>query len=213
LVDDCSQKGPRKIVQVFTGNEPCPKGTIVNLGAGLETAFYRVDNQKLTWIDLDLPEVISLRDKLLSNNDRIHQIAKSVLDYSWMDDVKKHSDECFFFAGGLFMYFTEEQIKALLLEMARRFPRSELIFDSISTKGIYYANKMLTQSKMTDALMQWGVDNTNILESWSQQIKIVSQIPYFKGMKTMKGFPFLIRLKMFIYDSMNKSGITHLKFC
>lgn len=48
-----------------------PNGKIVNLGAGLETAFSRVDNQKLTWIDLDLPEVIELRKNLLPESNRV----------------------------------------------------------------------------------------------------------------------------------------------
>jgi len=39
-----------------------PNATIVNLGAGLDTTFYRIDNKKLTWVDIDLPEVISLRN-------------------------------------------------------------------------------------------------------------------------------------------------------
>ncbi len=189
-----------------------PSGIIVNLGAGLETAFYRVDNQNLTWIDLDLPEVISLRKQLLGETGRVHLIAKSIIDYSWMDDVKKYGNQFFFFAGGLFMYFKEIEIKTLLLEMTRQFPHSELIFDSISKKGMYYANKMLKESHMEDAEIQWGIDDTTIIKGWSPQIEIVNQISYFEDIKVMKGFPFVLRLKMFLYDLANKSGITHIKF-
>jgi O-methyltransferase involved in polyketide biosynthesis len=97
---------------------------IVNLGAGLETAFYRVDNGTLTWVDLDLPEVINLRRELLPPPDRVHYIAKSILDYSWIDEVKTLGTHFLFFAGGLFMYFSEEQVKSFFLEMANQFPNS-----------------------------------------------------------------------------------------
>lgn len=91
-----------------------PHATIVNLGAGLETAFYRVDNGLLNWVDLDVPEVIDLREKLLPPPTRVRYIAKSILDYSWMDDVKELGTDVFFFAGGFFMYFTPQQVKSCI---------------------------------------------------------------------------------------------------
>lgn len=193
--------------------EKHPQATIVNLGAGLDTAFYRIDNQQLTWIDLDFPEVISLREKLsLNATDRYHYIAKSVLDYSWMDEVKKYSDKIFFLAGGLFIYFTEEQVKSLLVTMAGNFPDAELIFDSVSTRGIYYANKMLSGAKMTNAQLQWGLDDASVLESWSKKIKVINSMPYFKGIKCMPGFPIKFRLRMFHNDFFAGNGIVQLRF-
>ena len=47
-----------------------PEGTVVNMGAGLETSFFRVDNGKISWFDLDLPEVIELRKKFFDETDR-----------------------------------------------------------------------------------------------------------------------------------------------
>ena len=82
-------------------------------------------------------------------------------------------------AGGFLMYFTENQVKSLLLKMAKNFPQSELIFDSIPIKGIKYANRMLDQAKMSNAILQWGLDYGVELENWSTNIKLVSQIPYF----------------------------------
>jgi len=38
-----------------------PEGTVVEIGAGLNTRFERVDNGKVHWFDLDLPRVIDLR--------------------------------------------------------------------------------------------------------------------------------------------------------
>ncbi|NUR59733.1 MAG: class I SAM-dependent methyltransferase, partial [Catenulispora sp.] len=38
-----------------------PDGTVVELGTGLNTRFDRVDNGRVRWIDLDLPDTIALR--------------------------------------------------------------------------------------------------------------------------------------------------------
>lgn len=189
-----------------------PKAVIVSLGAGLETAFYRVDNGELTWVNLDLPEVMQLREQLLPLKPREHAIAKSILDFSWMDEVQKLGDEFFFFAGGLFMYLTEKQNKALFTELARRFPNAELIFDSISVKGLFYANRALGQSTMKDAVMHWGLDDAQQLKQWSPHIDVAASYPSFVKIKTRAKVPFKVRVKMFLYDMFDKGGIVHLRF-
>lgn len=186
-------------------------GTIVNLGSGLDTTFYRINNPKVTWIDLDLPEVIALRKKLLPKSKQVVSIAKSILDYSWMDEIKKYDDEFFFFAGGLFIYFTEDEVTALFLEMAKRFPKSELIFDSISKKAMNYANKALSGAKMAGAIMHWGIDDIRQIEDWSAELKVIDEHGYFKGIKMRKGFPLKLRFKMFLYDCGDKSAVAHVK--
>ncbi|MGE5410463.1 MAG: class I SAM-dependent methyltransferase, partial [Clostridiales bacterium] len=50
-----------KAIREFLGKHP--KATIVNVGCGLDTTFDRVDNGSLRWYDLDLPDVIELREK------------------------------------------------------------------------------------------------------------------------------------------------------
>jgi len=47
-----------------------PRASIVNLGAGLDTTFHRVDNELIHWYDLDLPAVIVVRRQLLPEPDR-----------------------------------------------------------------------------------------------------------------------------------------------
>ena len=44
-------------------------------GAGLETSFYRNDNGKTIWYEVDLPNVIEYRKEILKQNER-HCFAK-----------------------------------------------------------------------------------------------------------------------------------------
>ncbi len=42
-----------------------PDAVIINIGCGLDTRFFRVDNGRINWYDLDLPEVIKLGNNFL----------------------------------------------------------------------------------------------------------------------------------------------------
>lgn len=42
-----------------------PDATVVALGEGLETQFWRVDNGRVRWVSVDLPEAIAVRRRLL----------------------------------------------------------------------------------------------------------------------------------------------------
>ena len=40
-----------------------PDATVVALGEGLETQFWRVDNGRVRWVTVDLPESVALREQ------------------------------------------------------------------------------------------------------------------------------------------------------
>ena len=63
------------------------QATIVNLGCGLDTTFSRVDNGSILWYDLDLPDAIEYRRRLIPETERSKCIPKSIFDQSWMDDI------------------------------------------------------------------------------------------------------------------------------
>jgi len=106
-----------------------PRASVVNIGAGLDTTFYRVDNGIIHWYDLDLPAVIYIRKQLLPEPDRVTYIAKSLFDSSWCKDVKHTENGVFMIAGGLLRYFEEAQVRQLFLLLADNLPGGEIVFD------------------------------------------------------------------------------------
>ena len=42
-----------------------PQAAVVHLGCGLDTRFERVDNGQVEWFDLDIPDVMALRESLI----------------------------------------------------------------------------------------------------------------------------------------------------
>lgn len=52
-----------KKIEEFLGKHP--DGTVVNVGCGFDTTFDRIDNGRVSWFDLDLPDVIEIRKQFI----------------------------------------------------------------------------------------------------------------------------------------------------
>lgn len=158
-----------------------PETTVVNLGCGLDTTFFRVDNDKIQWFDLDLPDAIEYRKQFIPESPRNKYIAKSVFDYSWFEDIEYDQKKgIFFIAGGLIYYFKEDQIKDLFKKMADKYPGGLLIFDAISKLAIWISNQRIKkyerQGKLkSNEIPYWifGIGNPKkIFPKWSKTIKL-----------------------------------------
>ncbi|HMT02510.1 MAG TPA: class I SAM-dependent methyltransferase [Burkholderiales bacterium] len=189
-----------------------PEAVIIDLGAGLETAFYRNDNGKLTWVDIDFPEVIDLRNKLLPISNRVHSYGKSILDDSWIEDVKKLGKHFLFISNGVFMYFKENEVKEILNKLNENFPDGKIVFDFISKKGLKYANQQMETAKILDAKIAWDVDNIKeILNILPTGVK-ANKKAYFKNFKSKLNVSIYSKLKLWFYDVFDQSGLAEITF-
>jgi O-methyltransferase involved in polyketide biosynthesis len=107
-----------------------PDATVVALGEGLETGFWRSDNGRVRWLTVELPEMAALRRELLPGAPNLRLIEGSALDEAWMDEVDA-SRGVLLTAQGLLMYFEPEQVHGLMASARGRFAGGALIFDAI----------------------------------------------------------------------------------
>jgi len=140
-----------------------PAGTVVALGEGLETQFWRVDNGRVRWLTVDLPQVVDLRHRLLPVSERQRLVAGSVLDRAWMDEIDT-VDAVLFTAQGLLMYLSRDDVHGLVTACARRFPGASLAFDTVpkwfsaqTTRGA-----VRTPQGYQAPPMPWGVDGAEL---------------------------------------------------
>lgn len=75
-----------RTVQAFL--EHSPDGVIVQLGCGLETAYYRCDNGHTHWYAVDLPHVMEYRRKLLPEPERETYLAGDAFAEDWIRQVR-----------------------------------------------------------------------------------------------------------------------------
>lgn len=182
-----------------------PGGTVVELGCGLETSFWRVDDGVVSWICVDVPEVLAIREKILSLNSRCKNVAtkhvgKATLDLSWMDEVDPKKG-VFITAQGLLMYFEEPLVRTLITAIFERFPGVELAFDTVprwtSKKSVKDNGVQLTPNYRLPPL-PWGVNRDEIgplLRSWTPKVGAVEVVLYgaFRGARG-RLWPLLARI-------------------
>lgn len=151
-----------------------PRTTVINLGAGLDSRFQRVDNGLMQWYDLDLPEVIAIKRRFFKESERYRFIARSVMDFAWMDDVAEQGSPVLIIAEGLLMYFNEKELRSLFDELVNRFPRAEMLFEMIPIGA-------LGTRRFHDALadfnveFKWSLINSRLLETWNNQIRFIEE--------------------------------------
>ncbi|MGW8782599.1 class I SAM-dependent methyltransferase [Streptomyces sp. NPDC055796] len=108
-----------------------PHGTVVSLGEGLDTQFWRVDNGQCRWLTVDLPEMTALRNSLLPRENRQQTMACSVLDPHWASCTADLGDPVLIVAQGLCMYLRPAEVTHLITLCARSFPGGTLVFDMV----------------------------------------------------------------------------------
>ncbi len=153
-----------------------PDAVVAHIGCGLDTRFERLDNGRVEWYDLDLPDVIELRRKLVGGEGaRHHFLACSVLDSVWLDTVSAHQQRPFLFlAEGVFMYFTEAQVKSLVLTLRDHFPGAELVFDAFSPFLYRAHNRKVTRTGIGSHL-HWALKHGQDLEGWGDGIHLLDE--------------------------------------
>lgn len=185
-----------------------PDAVVVNFGCGLDTRFPRMDNGKLIWFDLDVPEAIELRKNFFTETDRFKFIAKSVLDFSWIEEIQKNKPTLFL-AEGLFMYFTEEEVKSLFAVIGKHFPGAELLLETIAP-FLAKRSDQHADVKKYDASFKWGIKTGKEFEKWGLGIKFINEYSFFDRYKNRWTFMFKI-LRLF-KAFRQSSQIIHIKF-
>ena len=129
-----------------------PKAAVVNLGCGLDQTGENCDNGSCLIYNLDMPDVIEIRNQLIPAGERQVNIACDLNDTSWFQKIDA-SNGAVFFASGVFYYFRIEDAQNLINRMAAAFPKGKLVFDS--------AGKMALKMMLKTFIKQAGIKNVN----------------------------------------------------
>lgn len=187
-----------------------PEASIVNIGCGLDTTFDRVDNGKIHWYDLDLPDTIELRKKYISETDRRKFISKSVFDTDWYEVVENKNNVMLLIAGVLY-YFDESEVKSLFNGFHTFLPEVEIVFDYASKFGISISNKKVLEKGGMDksAFLKWGINDIMEIEKWDNNIKVIEKMSMYKEHK--KSYSIFKRMGMTLADTLKIMSLAHIR--
>jgi len=186
-----------------------PDAVIINLGCGLDTRFSRLDNDKIHWYDLDLPESISIRKQFFNDDKRYKMIPKSVFDYSWIDDIASTNNPVLIIIEGLLIYFSEQEVKNLINKLVAKFEGADILFTMITPEIVKRESTHGIFGKM-GAKFQWGIKKGEEMEKYNSKIKFIEEWIYMDYHKSRwKMFRWLSLIPGFKSKFSNR--IVHLK--
>ena len=169
--------------------EENPEAVIVNIGAGFDNRFERVDNGKIFWFDLDLPDSISLRKKVFEERERVKMIEGSVLDDKWTEEVKKEikkrgekDAKVFFIAEGLFMYLTLEEIAKTLSILKENFFNATLVAEQNNPLMVSH-QKYHDTVNSTNAVFKSGTKSGQEIAALCPGVSLVEEHSFNEEMK------------------------------
>ena len=190
-----------------------PDATLVNLGCGLDQTAENIDNGRCHIVNIDLPDVIAVRDQLLPGNSRIRNLGCDLRDTSWFDEIDDSNGACFMEAG-VFYYFKTSEIKQLFLAMAERFPGGTLVFDTANRRAVKIMLKTwVKDAGITSISDYFSVDSIEKDLGWMRNAEITSR-GYMLGYHDLKdpSVPGLFRLLARIGDGFMKMQIIRMDF-
>lgn len=142
------------------------EATVLHLACGLDTRAQRLSPaDSVRWIDLDFPEVMDLRERLLDPPTGDYRvIGSSVTDLDWMDRVPADRPTVAVFEG-LTMYLHKEDGKRLIQRLTSRFRTGQLLFDCYGSVGIKL-QKLIPAVRNAGATLHWAIDDEHEIEEW-----------------------------------------------
>jgi len=191
-----------------------PRAAIVNLGCGLDQTAENCDNGQCRIYNIDLPDVIDVRNTLLPESERVKNIAADLNDFSWFDEINAENGACFI-AAGVFYYFRKDDIKKLFNAMAKHFPGGKLCFDAANERAVKIMLKTwVKEAGITSIADYFSVNSIeNDILPWLKNAAVSSK-GYMLGYNNLKdkSVPPLFRTLSKIGDSFMKMQIVRIDF-
>lgn len=170
-----------------------PNAVVINIACGLDTRFYRVDNGKLRWFNLDLPVTIEVRKKFLEETGRVSVLPYSAMDEAWAEEVHKtlnaetdldnETRPTLVIIEGLTMYLSKEDVQKIFTIIRKHFTAATVLVETMSPFVVkHIKEKSIEASK---AKFTWGVKNGRILAKELPGFEPVKDVSLVEGMKKL----------------------------
>ena len=190
-----------------------PKAAVVNLGCGLDGTFKKVDNGQCRGYNIDLPDIIEIRNQILPAGEREENIGCDLNDETWMDFIDD-ADGAVFFAAGVFYYFETDKLQKIISKMARRFKNGVVVFDACNKKGTkMMTKKWLKDAGITDIGELFHMEDEAELNEWSNDFKSITAKSYMRGYNDIyKDVGLFFKFMIKLCDNYVKMKIVKIQF-
>lgn len=130
-----------------------PGAVVVNIACGLDTRCYRMKDFS-HWYNLDLPETIAVRERLLPESGMISQIARFAME-DWSGEIQEAGAPGLVIIEGLTMYLSEKDVQRIFAVIAKCFNHARVLVEIMNPMvAKRFREKSIQGSK---AKFTWGI--------------------------------------------------------
>ncbi len=165
-------------VRAFVGRHP--DAVVVDLGAGLDSGYYRVaPPPTVDWYSVDLPGISAVRGEALPAASQSHSVAASLAAIEWTDAIPADRPTMLV-ADGLFAFLTEPVIVRIFRHITDHFRSGELAFNDYGRIGWVsrQAVKLYPQKMFKDVGSQFeypGFKDPHHPQTWNPRMRLVEE--------------------------------------
>ena len=155
-----------------------PGAVVVNIACGLDTRCYRMSGHS-HWYNLDLPEAMAVREKLLPESGAISQIAMSAMD-DWGGKIGEQNVPVLIVIEGLTMYLNAEDVQRIFTVISGRFSKAAVFVETMNpAMAQHFKEKSIDAS---NAKFTWGIKNGKALAELLPGFRFMEEHSLTEGM-------------------------------
>ena len=151
---------------------------VVNIACGLDTRCYRISGYA-HWYNLDLPETMAVREKLLPESGTISQIAMSAMD-DWGSKISEQNVPVLIVIEGLTMYLNAKDVQQIFKVISSRFSKATVFVETMNPMIVKRFKERSIEG--SHAKFTWGIKNGKALAELLPGFRFVEEHSLTEGM-------------------------------
>ncbi len=162
------------IVRRFVARHP--DAVVLDVGAGLDTRMFRVNPPPtVDWYDIDFPDVVALRKRVLPRPGNAHIVGADVTDPGWLDDIPADRPAVIV-ADGVVPFLAHDDVVSLFNRLGSRFPNGELALNAYSTYAIWVLRHSRAFAAVAAGMVNPGFNDPRSPQHWVNGLTLVGEI-------------------------------------
>ena len=158
--------------------EKHPGAVVVIIACGLDTRCCRVSGYS-HWYNLDLPETIAVRERIMPESGSVSQIAMSAMD-DWGSLITEAGAPALVIIEGLTMYLSQADVQRIFAVIAARFESVTVFVETMNPMVVKsFKEKSIEGS---NAKFTWGVKDGKALAALLPGFRLVEEHSLTEGM-------------------------------
>ena len=151
---------------------------VINIACGLDTRCYRMSGYA-HWYNLDLPETMAVREKLLPESGTISQIAMSAME-DWGSKISEQNVPVLIVIEGLTMYLNTKDVQRIFAVISSRFKKATVFAETMNPMIVrHFKEKSIEGSH---AKCTWCVKNGSALAALLPDFQFMEEHSLTEGM-------------------------------